>query len=281
MSAAGLGLRLHDILYGTDYNRVFQNWWDYAKDNYVPIHGGEIVGSMTMYFDPILGIHMPGDHEPFQKLGTVQLILPSRPDDARVLVEAAIDQLGWRKDAPVEDRAGNPLEVIYGMIFAREYGDEGLYGKLKAHAEAKYEPTWDEAAGEFTWGFGLDEPYPRGQYNAPAALAEAITEGAWRRLFTAPNLRKFVEPTVTGVDFPTVCLSQAVYDVDRRHLIVATDKGVPGALGQPTTFRITNVKPDNCTVVADGAMSDDWRAVEGDIEVSTTVGEHTFVIRMN
>ena len=86
---------------------------------------------------------------------------------------------------------------------------------------------------------------------------------------------------MTGVDFPTVCLSQAVYDVDRRHLIVATDKGVPGALGQPTTFRITNVKPDNCTVVADGAMSDDWRAVEGDIEVSTTVGEHTFVIRMN
>ncbi len=281
MSAAGLGLRLHDTLYGSDYNRVFQNWWEYAKEHYVPIHGGEVVGSMTMYYDPILGIHMPSDHEPFQKFGTAQLIQASRPDDARVLVEAAFDQLGWRGGAPIEIRGGNPREVIYGMIYAREYGDEGLYGKLKAYAEERFEPTWDDTSGEFWWDFGLNEPHPRGQFNAITALAETMTEGAWGRLFREPNLRKFVEPTVTGVDFPKVCLSQAVYDIDRRCLIVATDKGAPGASGEPTTFRIANVHPGNCTVVADGAVSDDWRAVDGDIEVSTTVGEHTFVVRMH
>lgn len=281
MSAAGLGLRLHDTLYGSDYNRVFQNWWEYAKEHYVSIHGGEVVGSMTMYYDPILGIHMPSDHEPFQKFGIAQLIQASRPDDARVLVEAALGQLGWREGAPIETPGGNPREVIYGMVYAREYGDEGLYGKLKAYAEERFEPTWDDASGEFWWGFGLNEPHPRGQFNAIAALAETMTEGAWGRLFREPNLRKFVEPTVTGVDFPKVCLSQAVYDVDRRCLIVATDKGAPGAAGEPTSFRIANVHPGNCTVVADGAVSDDWRAVDGDVEVSTTVGEHTFVVRMH
>ena len=135
MSAAGLGLRLHDTLYGSDYNRVFQNWWEYAKRHYVPIRGGEVVGSMTMYYDPILGIHMPSDHEPFQKFGIAQLIQASRPDDARVLVEAALDGLGWREGAPRTTPGGNPREVIYGMIYAREYGDEGLHGRLKAYAE--------------------------------------------------------------------------------------------------------------------------------------------------
>tara|TARA_Y100001934_G_scaffold181447_1_gene214688 strand:+ start:677 stop:1522 length:846 start_codon:yes stop_codon:yes gene_type:complete len=281
MSAAGLGLRLHDTLYGSDYNRVFQNWWEYAKEHYVPIHGGEIVGSMSMYYDPILGIHMPSDHEPFQKFGTAQLIQGSRPEDSRVLVEAAFDQLGWREGAPIEEKGGNPRETIMGMVFAREYGDEGLYGRLKVYAEEHHGPTWDDQTGEFHWKFGLDEPHPRGQFNAAAALAETMTEGAWGRLVREPNLRKFVEPTVTGVDFPNICLSQAVYDVDRKCLIVATDKGAPGASGQPTTFRITNVNPDNCVVVSDGVVSDDWRAVDGDIEVSTTVDEHTFVVRMH
>ena len=279
MSAAGLGLRLHDTLYGSDHNRVFQNWWEYAKRHYVPIRGGEVVGSMTMYYDPILGIHMPSDHEPFQKFGIAQLIQASRPDDARVLVEAAFDGLGWREGAPITTPGGNPREVIYGMIYAREYGDEGLHGRLKAYAEERFEPAWDDATGEFHWGFGLDEPHPRGQFNAIAALAETMTEGAWERLFREPNLRKFIEPTVTGVDFPRVCLSQAVYDVDRRRLIVATDGGAPGAAGEPTSFRVSGVRPGDCDVTADGVASDDWRAVGDGIEISTTVGEHTFVVR--
>ncbi|MFT5174765.1 MAG: hypothetical protein ACI8W7_002954 [Gammaproteobacteria bacterium] len=124
-------------------------------------------------------------------------------------------------------------------------------------------------------------PTLRGQFNAQAALAEAMREGAWARLFNEPNLRKFVESTATGVDFPNVCLSQAVDDVERRCLVIATDKGLPAAIGKPTSFPVTNVDPGRCTVVADGVVSDQWRVVEGDIEVSTTVGEHTFVVRMS
>lgn len=224
---------------------------------------------------------MPSEREPSHRFGIAQWILPTKPDDARVLVESAIDMLKWRTDAPVTDCGGWSRETHFGMFFAKEYGDNALFAKLKAHAEANYEPVWDEATGEFTWRFGLDEKYPRGQFNAQAALAETVSEGAWTRLFAKPNLRKFVEPTVTGVDFPNVCLSQAYYDVDRRSLIIASDKGVPAAAGKPTTFRVTNVDSDRCTIVADGVVSDDWRAVDGDIEISTTVGEHTFVVRWN
>ena len=76
-------------------------------------------------------------------------------------------------------------------------------------------------------------------------------------------------------------MSQAVYDVERRQLVIASDRGIPAAAGQPTAFRITNVDPEYCTVVANGEVSDVWRVVDGDIEISTTVGEHTFLVQMN
>ena len=110
---------------------------------------------------------------------------------------------------------------------------------------------------------------------------KVTTPGAWADLIQRSNLRKFVEPAVHGVDFPKACLSQATYDAERRLLVVATDAGAPNAAGEPTTFRITNVNPDRCTIETDGMALDHWRAVEGDIEVSTTVGEHTFVVRMD
>jgi len=284
MASAGLGLRLHDSLYGSDHHRAFHMWWEYAKQHYIPIRGQEIVAPMTSYYDPILGVHMPAEGEPAVSLMLAQWLLPTKPDEARVLVDWAIDRIGWRSDEAMENQGGKQLaqrELIYGMMFAREYGDGALLSRLSAYAEANYEPTWDEATGEFTWGFGLNETYPRGQINAMAAMAEALSEGAWQRLFAEPNLHKFIEPTVTGVDFPNFCLTQAVYDVDRRSLIIASDRGAPAAAGQPTTFRITNVDPDRCTVEADGVVSDDWRVVDRDIEVSTTVGEHSFIVRMN
>ena len=107
---------------------------------------------------------------------------------------------------------------------------------------------------------------------------EAGSEGAWWRVFNQPNLRKFAEPMVHSVDFPTVCLSQAWYDNERRCLIVATDAGVPGANGQPTSFRVRQLDPRCCTVMVDGQPSDGWRVVDGELEITTTVGAHTFMI---
>ena len=84
------------------------------------------------------------------------------------------------------------------------------------------EPVWDEATGEFYWRLGLDEPTPRGQLNAAAAMAEANSLNGWSNLFATENLRKFVDPTIHGVDFPTMCLSQASFDTGRRTLVAAS-----------------------------------------------------------
>ena len=76
-----------------------------------------------------------------------------------------------------------------------------------------------------------------------------------------------------------MCLSQASFDAERRTLVAASDAGLPVKSGQPTTFRVCNIPPGVSSVEIDGKPSGDWRAVDGEIEISTTVGEHGFVIR--
>ena len=72
---------------------------------------------------------------------------------------------------------GEPSGTIRGLTLAREFGEDAIFARLKAHAEANYEPIWDREGGEFTWGFGLNEWYPRGQYNASIAVHEAGSPG--------------------------------------------------------------------------------------------------------
>ena len=250
---------------------------------------GRVGDWYTNYYDPIIDYNHKVGMKPdgggsffwgnYDKFLMVLGLAPQRRDVARQFYDSAVECLGWRALEPAGEPSGNPRATLYGLAFAREFGDDAVHAKLRACAEARHEPTLDPETLEFTWGFGLNEPYPRGQFNASAAMAEAIGEGAWWRLFNEPNLRKFVDPTVHGVDFPTVCPSQAFYDETRRLLVVATDAGVPAARGQPTTFRVANAAPGACTVVVDGEKSDDWREVDGDLEVLTTVGEHTFLFR--
>ena len=268
-------------MYGTELFAAFERWWDYARSNYVPIQDGRVNGRMTMYYDPLVPAHHWGDHEAMIKLGPAQFILPFMPDDARVLFDSGIEQLGWRDTGPISlgESQFNVFDSAYAMFLAKEFGDRSLYAKVKGFAEDNNEPTWDEGTGEFWWAYGLDEPVPRGQLNAAAAMAEANSPGGWAGLFNANKLTKFVEPTVTGVDFPNVCLSQAQYDVQRRLLAIATDAGLPNAAGKPTSFRINNLPLGKFTVEVDGHASSDWRVVDDEIEVSTTIGAHTFLVR--
>ena len=255
---------------------MFDQWWTHAEAHYVGLRGGRLSDTLTLYYDPILRY----DHRrgPESALMMAVYLAPQRPRVAELIFAAGAGRLGWTTDALLREPRGNPRFTLWGLILAREFGDSAIYDKLDAHCEARHEPSWEAATGEFTWGFGLNEPYPRGQFNATRMMAEALSEGAWRRLFKAPNLRKFEEPTVYGVDFPTVCLSQACYDVARGRLVIATDAGLPHAAGRPTSFRIANIDPTSCRVEIDGSSSDDWRIVSGDLEITTTVGEHVILV---
>ena len=162
---------------------------------------------------------------------------------------------------------------------AKEFDDKAVYAKIMAHAEDNYEPTWDTSLQRVHLEIRTrTNPIQGASTMAQMATAEACTPGAMARIYDAPNLRKFLEPTVYGVDFPTVCLSQAYYDVDRRCLVISMDAGLPSAAGQPTSFRVNNVEAQRCKVTVDGQPSQDWRIVNDELEIITTVAPHTFVI---
>ena len=117
-------------------------------------------------------------------LTTAFYAAPQRPADARRLFAAGCATVGYDGEITTPLRAGRA--PASSLLLAREWGLDDLSDRLAAALEASYEPTWDTARGEFTWGMGLDEPYPRGQYNAFLAAAEAGGPGRWEALSAAP-----------------------------------------------------------------------------------------------
>ena len=194
------------MLYGSDMHRVFHSWWTNAGAGYVPFHDGRPANTLTFYYDPLIDYHhrvgLGGG------LSLAFHLAPQARNEARGLFEAAAEKMSWTGSGPVREvtrdftsQAATPQGTLLGLALAREFGNAPVYTKLKEYVETHYEPTWHSDTGEFTWGFGLNEPYPRGQFNAGMMTAEAGSEGAWWRVFNQPNLRKFAEPTVHSVDF--------------------------------------------------------------------------------
>ena len=165
---------------------MFEPWWSLAETHYVGLRDGKLGDTLTLYYDPILRY----DHRrgPESALMMAVYLAPQKPEVAELIFAAAAARLGWTTDAPLREPRGNPRFTLWGLILAREFGEDAIYDKLAAHCETHHEPTWDAATGEFTWGFGLNEPHPRGQFNATRMMAEALSEGAWRRLFNVPHL---------------------------------------------------------------------------------------------
>jgi hypothetical protein len=208
--------------------------------------------------------------------------VPQRPEVARRLFRWACAEFGWDDPSrPVFDVPGDPRLCCTGLALAVELGEEHVGARLRAHAEERYEPTWDRSRGEFAYRFGLREPHPRGQWNGVIMMAELGGPGAWSRIFAAADTRRFAEPTVVGVDYPTMGVSQAFYDSARRSLTVATCLADPGCAGRGTSFAVEGlVAPRGCDVERDGEPWPRWRVGgAGRITVDTDVGEHVFVIR--
>src|SRR5262249_5309863 len=150
---------------------------------------------------------------------------------------------------------------------AREMGDAARFEALSAVAEELCDPTWDRDQDEFYYRFGNSEypkhirdarakispripleggpppdPHPLGQPNATMMMADVGGERAWWRLFNQPNLQKFDQPTVTGVDFPRLGIAQAIYDKDKNVLAVSTYASDHWSAGDATTFTVDNLQ---------------------------------------
>ena len=223
-----------------------------------------------MYYDPLLDIHHKVPISPV--VGKVTYLLPLVPEDARRLFDGAIEGMGGLRDEIPEATLANPRDAGTLLHAAKEWDLNDLAERLQAACDDALEPTWDRGRGEFTWGCGLDEEHPRGQYNSLLALAEANSEGAWTRLAT--QLLPENEPRVEGVDFPAVALSEARWVGGELHLRLSPQNDSFVGLG--TKFRIVGLEePGAWQVLGPGAVE-----VDGpNLVVSAEIGDHSLVIR--
>jgi len=225
---------LYDQRYGTDFHeQAFAPWWAYAREHFLDLHREEPPTTTTLYYDPVVEVHhrLPAT----AALTTSYYLAPQVPDDARRLFAAACSTAGYDGAiaTPLRPGRGAPSS----LVLAREWEIADLEGRLAAAIEASFEPTWNRVTGEFTWGMGLDEPHPRGQFNAFLAAAEAAGPGRWSALSAAP-----LEPCpqVVDVEVPDVVLSRAEW----RHgaLLLTLDPVHPDPTAW-TEFRIVGVEP--------------------------------------
>ena len=292
VSVGGLAANMYDKLFGTYYRKGYDDWLVWAKDG---VTGGadDPEGPFTWcapYFDRDIPYAMK---EPEQQMGAFFIypalqIAPVDPGYALRIYEGMCrnygvqEDDGWHLNWPKELTTPLVLEDRVAMAgafaFAHEFNDVERLEGMRQWMEARYEPTFKD--GEFYYTFGLEESWPRGIPNVWATMGHVGEAGAMRRMYNEPNMEKFGQPTVTGVDYPNLAIRQAYYDAEKDALVVGTTTGV-GRTGSRTTFKVTNLDVNTeHEVLIDGSPSDNWSATSpGEIVVQTAIGDHTFVIR--
>lgn len=104
VSGAGAGLQLYDALRGTDNQRVYHRWVDFAKQRYMETKRGEPSWGAT-YYDPLQEVAhvMPGQGSALMMLEATPSMYPADREFVGQLYEMAMRRLGWsdrRKPSP-------------------------------------------------------------------------------------------------------------------------------------------------------------------------------------
>ncbi|MGH7896398.1 MAG: hypothetical protein ACREQQ_00480, partial [Candidatus Binatia bacterium] len=198
----------------------------------------------------------------------------------RFLYEQSMQKLGWNDPSkPVLRLHPDPRFLAAALLVAHDLGDLTTVKRLREVVERDFDPRWfGDEKNRFGWWFGLDEEYPRGQLSALVMVCEAAGTGAWSRPFRQPNLEKFDQPTVEGIDYPALGVSRAWNDVEEGMLDISTYAATPSRRGQATAFRVTKLAaPASVTLWCDHQPFPRWRRIGEDaIEIETEVGEHRF-----
>ena len=213
---------------------------------------------MDLYYDPVADEHLAS---PVGLIAPIWYMAPQRRDFAEAAWTTAASISGLLDGG---DLVGldDPRQSVILAWHTGEFIEGTAKSRLWDHLAATFEPTWDYDLGEFTFRFGLDEPYPRGQLNARAMAGWVCTPGAWYRIFNEPNLTKFNEPTVSGIDFPRVAMSEARWDGVNLHL--ATHPQNASVAGTRTWVRVTGIsdaetwvltRPDGTTELIEKSRS--------------------------
>ena len=279
LSAAGLGFQLYDALFDKQTHDVYQVWLEHTKDKYYVFDSAGALEQTTFYYDPLI--------EHFQRAGAnfglalSFYTMPQEPMFGEFLYHAAVKAMSWDDPSQPIMALPDPRFIALGLAVSKEFGDYATYAKLRTFAENNFEPKFfGDDGGEFGFYFGFGENYPRGQLSALAICAEIGDEGAWRKLFREPNMAKFSEPTVAGIDYPALGVAQAHNDKASGVLHLDIFAGSQARLGQETNFRITTL-PDSkqVKVLCDGKEYDSWKVLDDNsVEIKTTINSHVFQI---
>jgi hypothetical protein len=293
VTVGGLAAHLHDEVFGTRYRQGYDRWLGWAKDN---IAGGntEPDGGFAWcapYYDRDIPYCMSEPHQqlgPFF-IGPAMQLLPVEPAFATRIYEGMIKNFGrmddnglhivWPPAVVGTDDRIDPASTSGALTYAREIGDVERAEALEQWMNTQGGANYDN--GEFYFTYGLEEEWPRGIPNAWATLGYIGGAGSLRRMYNELNLEKFGQPTLEGVDYPGVNVSQASYDAAKDALVISISPGT-ARVGSVTTFRITHYPygQRGHQVLVDGKEHDDWSdAGPGEIVVRTTVADHTLVIR--
>ncbi len=278
LNAAGLGLGLYDSLYGTDRHQAWERWSAETRNDYFGVQDGKLEW-VTLFYDPL--VRHKQTIGPSGGFANAIYLAPQDPDFAEFVYRGAAARMGWSDaSSPVRPTA-DPRFVALGRVLAAEFGDAVTDRRLALYAEEHFEPTFFGAdGGEFGWWFRLGEPWPRGQLSALMMMAEVGGPGAWARLYRRPNLTKFSEPTVEGVEFPVLGISRAWNDRAAGVLHVTTYAADRSRAGAATRFRVTGLADAaSVTVRCDGEEHRRWRVTAPDaIEIESDVADRAFEI---
>ncbi|MGH9024209.1 MAG: hypothetical protein ACRDV9_14110, partial [Acidimicrobiia bacterium] len=261
---------------------MFDRWWEHALGRYLSLDADGSPEWVALYYDPIVD-HLHRSRRGGYEAGLALTLYlgPHRPETAETIYRWAMAGLGWSDPtAPPRHQLEDPRLLCLGIALSKEFGDTPTHDHLHRHAQEHFEPTWDQARGEFAYRFGLDEPYPRGQPNALLMLAEIGSESSWWRVFNRSDPSPLAGPTVAGVDHSRLGIAQAFYDRHRSALAVSTSAGIPPAQSSPTSFNVELFPGAADAVVrCDGMSFENWRVTgENRISIDTTVGDHDFWI---
>ena len=223
MAGAGFGLKLHDTATGSNHLQPYLDWVELARATYLGLDGDELPREFSMYYDPLLDLHMRVNVANAAEVAC--MLAGVAPEDARRLYDASVARSHLVDEDPRPPV--HPRGAAYILLLAKEWGLDEQAQRLQDSIDHVYEPTWNDDRGEFTWGLGLGEEHPRGQYNAWLAAAEAASEGAWWRL--ASERLPDGEGRVEGVDFPDVACGEALWDNDGALRVVLAPQHMGGA----------------------------------------------------
>ncbi len=284
VSGAGLGLQLYDGLHGKRTHWVYDRWIEFTRKHYMGLDRKGNLDWFALYYDPIERslCTFRDDVGAYAAMAIVLYVLPQNRAFGTQLYEMAVRKLGWNDPKkPVLQLHPDPRFLALGIMMARELGDTVTEVRLRQLAEASFEPKFFGPDGDrFGWWFKFGEPWPRGQLSSLMVLSDLGDPGSWGRVFNQPNLAKFSEPTVSGVDYPTLGISQCWNEPNAGALWVETYCAASSKRGAATTWRVSGLpNPAAVRVMMDESDFSGWSISGADsIEINTDVDTHRFRI---